>query len=160
MKLYVLDSTVFLEGYAKEFIGKPCVSVYEIIDEVKSGHAKIELEMAMRSGLDLTEPSKASVERIEKMRDKTKDKLSNTDIKLLALALELKKREKDTILVTDDYAMQNIAKFLDIKYLSVSEKGIREKFVWKRFCKSCGKPTDNEICDICGSETAFKPRRR
>lgn len=48
--------------------------------------------------------------------------LSHADIEAIALALP-----KSATLVTDDYAMQNVAEYLGIKWLSVHHRGIRER---------------------------------
>ena len=53
--------------------------------------------------------------------------LSHADIEAITLALQ-----ESATLVTDGYAMQNVAEYLRIRWLSVHHRGIRERRPWKR----------------------------
>ncbi|MFW6265787.1 MAG: NOB1 family endonuclease, partial [Halanaeroarchaeum sp.] len=79
--------------------------------------------------------------------------LSETDVRLLAAALEL-----DATLVTDDYAMQNVADDLDLAVEVVAQEGITERRDWRYQCRGCGREFDEhrERCPICGSQLSRK----
>ena len=83
------------------------------------------------------------------MVSKTGDTLSEADIGILALALDL-----DGVLYTDDYGIQNVARKLGIDVRSIITEGVKEEFIWRKVCKGCKKmyPMDykEEICEICG----------
>lgn len=156
-KIYVLDSTVFIEGYAAAFLGKNCVITYEVMEELKNEKTAIEVDRFLKSGLDLIVPSSSAVKEIEKVYKRTNDKFSKADISVIALAYEFKSKKKEVVVVSDDYAIQNVCKFLDIEFLPVSKKGIKKKFKWKRICKACRNETDKEVCETCGYKTVFVP---
>lgn len=100
-------------------------------------------------------PDPETVERIERAARETGDAetLSRTDIRLLATAFEL-----DAVLVTDDYAMQNVAEKLDIAVDVIAQDGIDERRDWKFQCQGCGRVFDDNLdrCEICGSELTRK----
>ena len=99
-----------------------------------------------------------TVNKINKTAEETGDKerLSTADIEILALALDINKDvNKETIILTDDYPIQNVANTLNIKFQSFSQRGITKKFKWMYRCPGCGKRFKEsiKICPICGSET-------
>ena len=146
----VLDTIAFIAGMSME---GECYTVNEVLEELKSEDAKLKASLALSQGdLKVREPDDKYINEVIKASKKTGDilNLSQTDIKLLALAMELK-----GIIITDDYDMQNLAKVLEIEYKQVAELGIRKIFQWKNICKGCGKIFPLEYkgrCDVCGSE--------
>ena len=76
-------------------------------------------------------------------------RLSSVDIDLLALA-----KDMDATILTDDYSIQNTAKFLGIKYKAVGLKAIKKLVKWNYKCLGCGKVFDKEMpdCPVCGSK--------
>ncbi len=84
-------------------------------------------------------------------------RLSETDIEVLALALELGYQ-----IVTDDYSIQNLATVLGVPFRGLDQKGIGAVFEWEARCKGCGKrfPAAVKECDICGSETRTARKRK
>ncbi len=146
---YVLDTSAILSG--RIFAGK-LYTTPEVAKEIKpGGHSWRLMEFLMSRGMEIKEPSKKAVDIVKKTAMKTGDiaSLSPADIEALALAYEL-----NATLLTDDYSMQNVAKELNIKYESVIEEGIKEKFYWIFRCKSCGKFFKEfyEICPVCGGK--------
>jgi UPF0271 protein len=100
-------------------------------------------------------PDPETVERIERAARETGDEatLSRTDVRLLATAFEL-----DATLVTDDYAMQNVAEKLDIAVDVIAQEGIDERREWQFQCQGCGRTFDEnrDRCEICGSDLERK----
>ncbi|MDY6779077.1 MAG: DNA-binding protein, partial [Halobacteria archaeon] len=81
-----------------------------------------------------------------------RSEITETDLRLIAAALEL-----GATLVTDDYAMQNVAERLDVEVEMIAQEGIDEERDWKFQCQGCGRVFDEEKrCPVCGSETARK----
>lgn len=156
-KIFILDSTAFLEGGAGEFQDKATATVYEVLEEIKNGKSAIELDRMIRMGMAVIEPKDESIKEITGIQEKTNDKLSKTDTKVLALACQFKKNGKTPVLVSDDYAMQNICKNLDIEFLPMSKKGITKKFRWIKICDNCGRKIKNDVCDVCGGTAKFRP---
>ena len=79
--------------------------------------------------------------------------LSETDIRLVAAAFEL-----DCPLVTDDYAMQNVAEKLDVTVEVIARDGISEQREWQFQCAGCGREFDenHDRCPVYGSSLSRK----
>lgn len=82
--------------------------------------------------------------------------LSEVDINLIALAWELKKTtEKDVILFTNDYSMENVCLKLNIPFSPLGKDGIK-KLNYKKdiICPACGakNPIGAEWCKECGTK--------
>ena len=75
---------------------------------------------------------------------------------ILALASDINaENDKEAVILTDDYSIQNVAYTLNIKFESISQKGIAKRFIWSRRCLGCGKNFKENLktCPICGSAT-------
>ena len=155
--IYVLDATVFLEGGAQKFQDLAKATVYEVLEEVKNDQSAIELDRLLRMGLAIIEPEDEFFEEIKQFQKTTNDKLSITDMKVLSLALKFKYQKKKPIVVSDDYAIQNMCKLIDVNFLALSKKGITKKYAWVKKCKNCGKKIKGDVCDTCGDEGKFRP---
>ncbi len=140
---YVVDSSVFIEGFLPppdwEIIIPPSIQ-----EEVR----KKGLEFSI---FQIISPRSDMVKKVLETAQKSGDLpvLSNADIEALAVALQ-----ENATLVTDDYAMQNVAEYLGIKWLSVHQRGIRERRRWKWRCTACGRyfTKYHEKCPVCGGE--------
>jgi UPF0271 protein len=89
--------------------------------------------------------------------------LSETDMQILALALELKAAGYSPQIVTDDYSIQNVATQMGIKFASLATFGIRRLLEWIRYCPACRReyPANygSTRCAVCGTELKRKPRK-
>jgi UPF0271 protein len=89
--------------------------------------------------------------------------LSETDLQLLALALELKSQGEYPEIITDDYSIQNVAKQNNIGFYALATFGIRRLLEWMRYCPACHKEYRNNtsfsVCQICGTELKRKSKR-
>jgi endoribonuclease Nob1 len=142
----VLDTSaiIYLNDFRKF---DEILTVQEVVEEVKDKVSSMKL-----SGLrfKVIEPSKTSIDEIKKIAKETGDleKLSNTDIKVLALA-----KEKNCTVISDDRNVQNIAEKLNIKYVSIYNEKITKLIVWKKFCRNCRKKYEKgNVCSVCGAE--------
>lgn len=156
--IYVLDTSSVLSGKTVVFSEKSIVTTPGVSDEISFGGKDYQkFELLKEIGLKIIYPTKNSIEEIRKTSKKTGDvgRLSETDIEVLALALDLKKEKKKNILLTDDYSMQNVSETLDIKYQNISQSKITKKYKWICRCTGCKKKFKEHIniCPICGSET-------
>ena len=113
MVMLVLDASSILN-----FGRRDGVTVKEVLDEIRDWRSRTEVQAALDSGeLRVLEPSKES---IAKARAAAGDeRLSETDVRVLALALE------HGDVVTDDHAMQRVATILKIKFHPVMFKPSR-----------------------------------
>lgn len=156
--IYILDSGAFLRGAQHGLADKPCVTVFGVVEEMKSLAASIEMDRFLLSGLQVLEPSRESIAEAEAAQKKTQDKVSRTDISLVALALDFRKKKKDAVLVSDDYAVQNLCKIMKISYAPFATEGIRKAIEWRGKCRACGFRTNEKICPNCGSRVRFGAR--
>jgi len=152
-KVFIVDAGAI---FFRKIHGQ-CITVPEVINEVKDDNSKLYFSVV---DVKVKEPSKENVELVKKMAKSTGDihKLSDTDIKLIALAIEELKNGKDVTILTDDYSIQNLSKNIGIKVESVVKRGIVETFRWIKICKGCGRPLNNKtnICPVCGSEAVIR----
>jgi len=144
----VLDTSAILSG---RWQAGNVVTTPGVIDEFEEGgHSFRMLQYAREAGLDVMLPSDSAMQKVRDAARRTGDLpvLSDTDIELLALAAML----GDATVVTDDYAMQNVARELTLQYEAVVEKGIDEQWTWRYRCRSCGRWADAgvEQCPVCG----------
>ena len=156
MTVHVIDtSTIFMRKAYYENM----VTIPEVVDEIKDENSQLYFSLL---NLRVEEASERNVERVVEVAVKTGDihKLSRTDIKLIAKALDLREKGEDVVLVTDDYSIQNVAMSLGLKVDNIVQPKISKRFRWIKICKGCGRKVDGEICPICGSEAIIKKVRR
>lgn len=159
-KKLVLDTSAVIAGFVPGLAKAEQITIPEVLEEARDLCSKLELETAVLAGkVKVLEPSKNSLAAIRAKVKHTGDIVSQTDIKLLALALDLK--DEGAQLVTDDYAIQNLASLFDVPYCRIAMPGIKEVLRWEAICPACGRkyspPT--AMCIACGSRLVRKPRR-
>jgi UPF0271 protein len=157
LKTYILDTCAFLSGKPIDLQNAKIVTTTEIEKELKPGGRDYQnYQYLKEKGLILHKPNKESIKIIENASKKTGDfeRLSKIDIEILALAYDFLKNEESSIILTDDYSIQNVAENLKLRYQSINQKGISKRFKWINRCRGCGKKfKDNiSICPICGGE--------
>ncbi|MCF2241610.1 NOB1 family endonuclease [Halobacterium salinarum] len=145
--MHVLDATAFIDEYDAP---DPTASVPEVRDELTDA-AAFRFDAAAGSGMRVHVPAQDAREAVRQAAATTGDAdvLSETDRRLLATAHEL-----DGTLVSDDYAMQNVAAELAVTVESISQDGITERRDWRLQCQGCGREfddTDHDRCPVCGS---------
>jgi len=155
---YVLDSTAFYAGIPYQGNGR-YYTTYLVLEEVK--HHSVGSSL-IHTRVQVTEPSPESVNLVKSTASKTGDisALSATDISLLGLALDLTRREEGVNLVTDDFAVRNVAEVLSIRLSETSMKGGEwRNIAWKLHCNGCGKDYTNPKlveCTVCGTKLVRK----
>jgi len=158
MKGYVLDTSAL-------FYGKEAPQDYEcmippgVVRELKKEEMGERLELLLATRIRVVSPSARSMAKVREKAKETGDarRLSQTDIEVIALAMDLGYE-----LVSDDYSVQNLARVLGLPWRGMDQKGISEVYHWEAKCKGCGKvfPAEVSECDVCGSETKTRRKRR
>ncbi|HJU58405.1 MAG TPA: hypothetical protein VJ583_01540 [Nitrososphaeraceae archaeon] len=154
--IFILDSSAFYAGFYRS-INLKFYTTTTIMEEIKHIlNTSLTLDLLISSGvLVIQDPVIESINKIIDIAHHTGDikKLSKADISILSLAYQMNKT-----LVSDDYSIQNVAKFLGIKTISLGNKGIVKLRKWKNFCKTCRKqyPPYIKECTICGNPTKRK----
>jgi UPF0271 protein len=149
--MQILDTSAFINEYHTD---EPTASVPQVHEELEGEHA-FRFDAEEGAGMHIHIPSEETVEKINRAAAETgdADELSETDLLLVAAAFEL-----DGTLVTDDYAMQNVAERLDVAVEVIAREGITEQREWEFQCAGCGRTFDErkDRCPICGSDLARK----
>jgi len=154
---YVLDTAALFASYP--LMLPPIIEVLttsEVVKEVIDEESRRSLEYSIESGkLRIKDPNENSIKEAIEAAHKLGEgcRLSRTDITLIALTIQLLKDGFTVYLVTDDYSIQNIAKFLGAKVIGIKRRVISKviKYVFK--CPSCGYKSSSETkCPICGTE--------
>tara|TARA_Y100000590_G_scaffold426580_1_gene535827 strand:+ start:1152 stop:1631 length:480 start_codon:yes stop_codon:yes gene_type:complete len=147
----VVDATAFYAGIPFTSEDKFITSsrVYDEIKHIKSKHGAIDM-LQQTNRLVVQEPSEEFLKIVKTIAEKTGDKntISEQDISIIALALECK-----TELITDDFAVTNVAEQLEIKTCPLMTNGIRTLGKWISYCSACGKEFSKEKeCPLCGNK--------
>lgn len=149
--MYVLDASAFINEYHTT---EPVATIPLVRDELQDESA-YRFDAMEGSGMHIQIPEDGTVERVRRAAEQSGDLevLSETDIRLIAASLEL-----GGTIVTDDYAMQNVAERLDIAVELIAQEGIEEQREWQFQCQGCGREFDEnkDRCPICGSDLARK----
>ena len=149
--MQVLDSSAFIHEYHTT----DDIASIPMVREELEGEASYRYDADEGSGMHVHIPAGDTVEKIKRAARETGDAeaLSETDLRLLAAAFEL-----DAVLVTDDYAVQNVAEKLDLETEVIARDGIAERRDWRFQCQGCGREFDDDEgrCPICGSELTRK----
>jgi UPF0271 protein len=149
--MYVLDSSAFIHEYHTD----ERIATIPLVREELEDESAYRFDAMEGSGMHLHIPDDETVERIERAARETGDfeELSRTDVRLVAAAFEL-----DGRLVTDDYAMQNVAEKLDVPVEVIARDGITDQRTWSFQCQGCGREFEDhhDRCPICGSELSRK----
>lgn len=150
--MYVLDTCAFLSQ--KHPDGK-LITIPQIELEIQNKQSLQYFLNIKEIGLEIREPSRKNLEIIKLNAEKTGDLdiLSDIDQKILAIAYETK-----STIVSDDFAIQNVALYMNIEYISCSGKTIKELRKWKYKCSACNFVSNNKNseCITCGSKDIFR----
>ncbi|QCJ45821.1 MULTISPECIES: NOB1 family endonuclease [Haloprofundus] len=149
--MQVLDSSAFIHEYHTD---EQTASIPDVQAELEGEHA-FRFDAMEGAGMHIHIPAEGAVETIGRAATETGDAdvLSETDMRLLATSFEL-----DATLVTDDYAMQNVAEHLGVSVKVIARDGIDEQRNWRFQCAGCGREFDekHDRCPICGSDLTRK----
>jgi UPF0271 protein len=142
---YVLDTSAFfievpIEG---ELFTTPLV-----VTELKDFRSRARFEVLSAGGLSVREPGEDSRITVDTAAGVSGDApvLSPADREVLSLALEI-----GGCLVTDDFAVQNVALTIRVPTRSLLQRKARFR-KWRFRCTGCGRiSTDPAGCPVCGS---------
>ncbi|MEM3437488.1 MAG: hypothetical protein QXP55_02990 [Nitrososphaerales archaeon] len=163
-KALVLDSTAFYAGILLTGMSKYYTTPL-VIDEIS--HIKtlstVIPALLESNKLSVIDPSINLVEEVKRIASESGDiqKLSDTDISIIALGMQLRKKGYYVTIISDDYSIQNLVKFSGLRFSPVMTKGISRTIRWLLYCSGCGKVFyDNAIiCNVCGMRLKRKMRK-
>jgi UPF0271 protein len=125
--------------------------VYDEIQHIKKNHDALGI-LLETNRLKIREPDGQSTQAAIKAAKNTGDfpQLSKQDISIIALGIETKGQ-----IITDDFAISNVAKNIGLNIVPIMTKGIKDVGKWIHYCPGCKASYQNgKECSICG--TALK----
>ena len=151
MVFRVLDATAFYAGipFSSNDSFMTTSVVYQEIQHIKMKQGILDM-LQQTNRLQVRDPEKNTITIVNDIAEKTGDSqtISEQDISIIALALENKIE-----LITDDFAVTNVANQLGIKTSSLMTQGIKVVGKWISYCSVCGKEfSKGKECPICGSK--------
>ena len=137
MVFRVLDATAFYAGipFVSNDLFMTTSAVYEEIQHIKTKQGALEM-LQQTNRLQIRDPSEEIIDIVKDASIKTGDNatMSKQDITIIALALE-----NNIELITDDFAVTNVARQLRIQTSSLMTGGINTVGKWISYCSMCGK---------------------
>jgi UPF0271 protein len=161
--LYLIDSSAVLNDFGFEFRPEhKYITTPLVINEFRDMRSRNLMENALQQGLlSIEEPKKETTNYVEDtVAEKGFTRLSRPDLSLIALALDLKKRGKEFLLVTDDFSIQNFCSLLEIPFQDAIRGKIEKEISFSLECPACGKTLEMASkarkCPVCGSSLRRK----
>ena len=150
MDFKILDASAFYAGVPFRS-SDDCYTtslVYDEIKHIKKNHDALGT-LLETNRLKIKEPDIKSTESAVKASKNTGDfpQLSKQDISIIALCIEMNGE-----IISDDFAISNVAKNLDLKVSPIMTKGIKDVGKWIHYCPGCRTNyyTGKE-CPACGT---------
>jgi UPF0271 protein len=167
-KAIVLDTSAFLAGFDPLTVLEKQYTVPKVKNELDTGSITwVRFNTAVENGkITIIKPEDSVYKQILEASKKVGDRryLSEADMQVLALAKELKERDLNPLIVTDDYSIQNVANKIEVEFISLMTFGIKYRFKWILYCPACYRkyPPDykSKICEVCGTEVKRKPKKK
>ena len=155
MVFRVLDASAFYAGipFRSQIDSYTTPQVYDEIRHIKKNHDALGILLETKR-LRVIEPEKEYTEVVIKMSKTTGDfnQLSKEDISSIALGLQLNGE-----LITDDFAVSNVAQNIGLKVSSIMTLGIKDVGNWIHYCPGCHKNfSKSRECPICGNQLRKK----
>jgi UPF0271 protein len=151
-----LDSSAFYAGLPFRSLDK-FVTTFEVFDEIrhiKKDHNALDV-LFETNRLKIMQAENDTTKQVILKSKETGDyqQLSKQDISVLALCVE-----NNGELVTDDFAVSNVAKNMGIDVVPLMTNGITDVGKWIHYCAGCGKNYEDGIseCPICGNHLKKK----
>ncbi len=127
--------------------------IFDEIKHIKKNHDAIGALME-RKRLKISDPDAGFVDKIKAASKKTGDfnQLSKQDISVIALCLQMNGE-----IITDDFAISNVAKNLNLKVLPLMTSGINDVGNWIHYCPGCKKNFESGYeGPLCGTRLKRK----
>ncbi len=163
----MLDTSAFLSGFDPLSVNDDQFTVPNVEEEIGTNSiAWVRFKTAVENGkIKIRPPTEEFWNKVKTSANRVGDAffLSETDMQLLALALELKSSGCNPLIITDDYSIQNVATQVEIQFASLATYGIRRLLTWIRYCPACHKEYppgySSTKCIVCDTDLKRKPRR-
>ncbi len=150
MDFKILDASAFYAGVPFRSSGDFYTTslVYDEIKHIKKNYDALGI-LFDTNRLKIRDPNKKSTEAAVKTAKDTGDfpQLSGQDISIIALCIEVNGE-----IISDDFAISNVAKNLNLKISPIMTLGIRDVGRWIQYCPGCRTNHANKKeCPACGT---------
>lgn len=148
----MLDTTAFYAGVPYTNTSENLVTTPDVISEVSNERTRTLIAL---SKINVLQGGSEHYKRVKDAARFTGDnELSKADLSVLALCLSLSAEGNDPVLLSDDFAVENVASRLGIKARPLMTGGIKAASEWIFFCPACGKiyTKQRPDCLVCGTK--------
>ena len=155
MDFRILDASAFYAGVPFGS-SKDCYTttlVYDEISHIKKSHDVLGI-LLETNRLKIREPDEKSTRDAIKASKATGDfqQLSKQDISIIALGIETGGQ-----IISDDFAISNVAKNLGLTISPIMTKGIKDVGRWVHYCPGCRtNHSSGKECPVCGTRLKRK----
>ncbi len=151
----MLDAAGFFAALQLTIVGK-VFTVKEVLDEVRDEASRRSLEMTISAGkIVLGEYGPEDLQAIKEVARSLGElgRLSDTDLKILALTHNLLRRCQRVIVVSDDRSVQNVSLAMGAEVIGVKRPVLKRPRKYVYLCPSCGRVLEEPgTCPYCGTE--------
>ena len=150
MDFRILDASAFYAGVPFR-TSNDCYTttlVYDEIKHIKKNHNALGT-LLETNRLKIREPGQKSINAAVQAAKNTGDypQLSKQDMSIIALCIETQGE-----IITDDFAISNVAKNIGLKISPIMTKGIKDVGKWIHYCPGCRTNHPNGVeCPICAT---------
>jgi len=146
----ILDASAFYAGvpFRSSHEYYTTSLAYDEIKHIKKNHDVLGT-LLETNRLKIREPDAESTESAIKAAKDTGDypQLSKQDISIIALCIEMNGE-----IISDDFAISNVAKNLGLKISPIMTQGIKDVGKWVHYCPGCRtNHTNKKECPVCGT---------
>lgn len=150
MDFRILDASAFYAGvpFRSSDVCYTTTLVFDEIKHIKKNHDALGT-LLETNRLKIREPDVESTKTAILAAKNTGDfpQLSKQDISIIALCIENKGD-----IITDDFAISNVAKNLGLKIIPIMTRGIKDVGKWVHYCPGCRtNHTSRTECPACGT---------
>jgi UPF0271 protein len=155
----ILDASAFYAGipFGSSSECYTTSLVFDEIKHIKKNHGVLET-LLETNRLKIRDPDKESTEIAIKASKNTGDyqQLSKQDVSIIALCIELNGQ-----IITDDFAISNVAKNSGLNVSPVMTSGIKDVGKWVHYCPGCrSNHKSGKECPSCGTPLKRKLLKR
>ncbi|MBT5200408.1 MAG: PIN domain-containing protein [Thaumarchaeota archaeon] len=150
MDFKILDASAFYAGvpFRSSDVWYTTTLVFDEIKHIKKNHDALGT-LLETNRLKIREPDADATKTAIDAAKKTGDypQLSKQDMSIIALCIQ-----NQGEIITDDFAISNVAKNLGLKISPIMTKGIKDVGKWVHYCPGCrtNHKTGTE-CPVCGT---------
>ena len=151
----VLDASAFYAGIPFSSNESSFITslVYDEIQHIKKEHDAIQILIETKR-ITIQDPESTFLNQVNNAARKSGDfsNLTEEDISSISLSLQL-----NVELITDDFAMSNVAKNLGITVKPIMTNGIKRIIAWRYYCIACKiNFSKTNKCPNCGNNLKRK----